>query len=332
MKIVVDAFGGDNAPEEVVKGTLLALKEDKNLEIVLVGDKNKIEPALGLEYDKERLLIVHAKDVIANEDNPTTAVMKKKESSLVVALQYLNDNPDAKAFVSAGSTGAVLTASVLYIKRMKGVTRPGLAPLLPTVNGKNVLLIDCGANSDPKPENLVEFARLGAGLMSSVYGVSSPRVALLSNGTEVKKGNELTKAAFNLLIETELNFVGNMEARELLSGDYDVVVSDGFSGNVALKSAEGTALAVFSLLKDGIMNGGAKAKLGYLLLKPVLKDLKKKLDYSENGGAALLGLEKIVVKAHGSSKAKTLKASILQAKSYAESGFIEKTKRSLEIE
>jgi len=325
MKIVVDVFGGDHAPIEIVKGAVEAINCQNGFDLVLVGKLEQITNLLEKEsYDKSRIEIVDAKDVITNDDIPSSAILQKKESSLVKALDYLNNNKDAKGFISAGSTGAVLTGAVLLLKRIRGINRPALSPVLPTVTGKNVLLIDCGANVEPKPNNLVQFAIMGSAFMKSVMGLDNPRVGLLSNGSEDKKGNALNKETFPLLKETDINFVGNVEARELLSGDIDVMVSDGYSGNICLKGCEGTALSMFSIIKDGILKGGLRAKLGYLLLKPVLKNVKKKMDYTDNGGAVLLGLEKIVIKSHGSSKAKAIKNSILQAKDMIEKGVIEK--------
>ncbi|NCA93082.1 phosphate acyltransferase PlsX [bacterium] len=325
MKIVVDVFGGDNAPIEIVKGAIEAINSQNGFDLVLVGKIEEINSLLEKEsYDKSRVEVVDASDVITNDDIPSSAILQKKESSLVKALEYLNSDKEAKGFVSAGSTGAVLTGAVLLLKRIRGINRPALSPVLPTVNGKNVLLIDCGANVEPKPNNLLQFAIMGSAFMKSVMGLDNPRIGLLSNGTEDKKGSALNKEAFPLLKEADINFVGNVEARELLSGNIDVMVSDGYSGNICLKGCEGTALSMFSIIKDGIMKGGLRAKLGYLLLKPVLKDVKKRMDYNDNGGAVLLGLEKIVIKSHGSSKAKAIKNSILQAKDMIEKGVIEK--------
>lgn len=324
MKIVLDVFGGDNAPAEILKGAQQALEKDKDFDLVLVGKSDVIDSYVeenGL--DKSRIEVIDAQDVITNDDVPTDAIRTKRESSIVKAYDYMNENADAQAFVSAGSTGAVLTGAVLLLKRIRGINRPALSPLLPTVTGKNVLLIDCGANVEPKALNLVQFAQMGSAYMKSVFKIGSPRVALLSNGTEDKKGNTLNKEAFPLLKECGVNFIGNMEAREILSGVADVVVCDGYSGNIALKACEGTALTMFSLIKDGIYAGGLQAKLGYLFLKPVFKQIKIKMDYNDNGGAVLLGLEKIVVKSHGSSKAKAIRNSILQAKNLVESKLIE---------
>ncbi len=324
MKIVVDAYGGDNAPREIVLGAVNATKEQTGYTIVLVGKEEEIN-ALLTEFgaDLSRIEVVNATDVITNDDVPTEAIRRKKDSSLVRAFNVLNTDPEAEALISAGSSGAVLTGGMLLVRRIKGVTRAGLAPILPTVKGGMVTLVDCGANADCKPQQLVQFARFGVALAKSQMGIRNPRVGLLSNGTEDKKGNELTTQAFALLREeSDINFVGNMEARELLSGDYDVVVSDGFSGNIALKACEGTALAFMSILKDGIMGGGLRAKLGYLLLKPVLRHVKKTMDYSGYGGAVLMGLRKIVIKSHGSSKAKSITASVKQAYSLYTSGTV----------
>lgn len=326
MKIVVDAFGGDNAPYEIIKGVVDALNKQTGFSVILTGKENEIYDILSnFSFDKSRVEIVNASDIITNDDSPTEALRTKTDSSLVKSFDILNNDEDAKAFVSAGSTGAVLTGAVLLLKRIKGINRPGLAPLLPHMNGDGqVLLIDCGANSDPKPLNLAQFAVMGSAFMKAVNKIENPRVGLLSNGTEDKKGNALCKEAFSLLKEAHINFKGNLEGRDIISGDFDVVVSDGFSGNVALKACEGTALGMFGLIKNGIMNGGLRAKLGYLLLKPVFKGIKKKMDYNDNGGAVLLGLKKIVIKSHGSSKAKSICASVLQAKQMVESKVVEK--------
>ncbi len=334
MKVVLDVYGGDNAPFSVLDGAILATNERSDLQIVLVGKQDVIENYLKEKNcDMTRFEIVNAPSVITNDDSPTVAIKTKKDSSIVTAIDYLNNHDDAKAFVSAGSTGAVLTASVILLRRIKGINRPGLSPLLPTVTGGKVLLIDCGANAEPKSLNLYQFAKMGVAYMENVLGIKSPRVAILANGTEDKKGTTLTKEAFELIkADTSVNFLGNMEARDLLSGNYDVVVSDGFTGNAALKSAEGTALALFSLIKQNIMAGGLRAKLGYLLLKPALKKVKKTMDYNDQGGAVLLGLKKIVVKAHGSSKDKAISAALIQAADLVMSGVIEKIESSLNIE
>lgn len=318
-KIVVDAMGGDYAPDEVVKGVAQALEEDKDLEVILVGDLDKIDGTI-FASAKDRVTVVDAKDIITNDDIPTVAIKQKKESSLVKAMDIVSADENVGGLVSAGSTGAVLVGAFMKIGRIKGISRPALAPILPTVKGdQKVILCDCGANIDCKAINLHHFAIMGNAFSKAMLGTENPRIGLISNGAEDHKGTELNQEVFALLKEDEkLNFAGNCEARDLLSGDYDVVVSDGFNGNIALKSAEGTAGAIFTILKDGIEKGGLKAKLGYLMLKPVLRNLKRKVDYNQQGGAAFLGVNKVVVKAHGSSKAKAISASILMAKKLAE--------------
>ncbi|MDD4839457.1 MAG: phosphate acyltransferase PlsX [Clostridia bacterium] len=330
MKIAVDAFGGDYAPQEIVKGSVVALSQGEGFDIVLFGDETKIMAELeNLSYDKARIAVVDAKEVITNEESPTMAIKTKKDSSLVKAFDFMTENEDALALVSAGSTGAVLTGAFMKLGRIKGISRPALAPILPTVEGGGVVICDCGANVDCKPQNMLHFGLMGSAFASAMLNIQSPRVGLLSNGAEDKKGNELTKESFLLLKESCLNFKGNCEARDILSGEFDVVVSDGFDGNIALKSAEGTANAIFTLLKQSIKDGGLRAKIGAGLLLPSLKVLKKKMDYNENGGACFLGVKKVVVKSHGASKAKSISASILQAVQLVKGGVIEKITASV---
>lgn len=330
MKIIVDAMGGDNAPEQIVLGAIDALCEDKQLEVTLVGDTDAICKVLaGKKYDDNRLEIIDAKDVITNDDSPTMAIKTKKESSLVKAFDALN-REDADGFVSAGSTGAVLVGAFMKVGRIKGVSRPALAPVLPTLKGNGVVLCDCGANVDCKPVNLQHFAIMASAYAEGLLGVKNARVGLLNNGAEAHKGNELTQEAYKLLSETKgINFVGNCEARDILSGDFDVVVCDGFNGNIALKSAEGTANTMLKLIKEGVYSGGLKSKLGALMLKSVFKNVKKKMDYNAHGGACFLGVNKIVVKSHGASKSKSVTASILQAKSLAEAKVCDKIRSGI---
>lgn len=322
MKIVLDVYGGDYAPTEILKGAVMALNCEKPISLVLTGKEDEIKRELELlGCDMSRVEIIDAPEVITNDDVPTTAIRSKKNSSLVAALTALKEREDCVGMVSAGSTGAVLAGSIFILGRIKGISRPALAPLLPTLPGGEVLLIDCGANVDCKPQNLVDFAIMGSAYMKHVRGIKEPRVALLSNGVEDKKGNELNKEAFKLLSQTSgINFVGNMEARDCLFGEYDVLVTDGFAGNIALKSIEGTALFILKALKESIK--GFKAKLGALLLKDTLKGMMKRLDYNNIGGAPFLGVEKLVVKSHGSSKARAICASILQVKSMAEAQLV----------
>ena len=314
MKIIIDAYGGDNSPSEIIKGALAALKEKENFDLVFVGKESGIKSVLaGEEYDELRVSVVNAEDVISCNESPADAIRKKPDSSIVKSVKILKDDDNAGAFVSAGSTGAVLTAAVLLSPRIKGVNRPALAPLFPNMKGGETLFLDCGANVDCKPINLVQFALMGSVYMSEVKGVANPRVALLSNGTEDAKGNTLTKDAFVLLKDCGgINFVGNMEARDILSGDYDVVVTDGFNGNIALKSMEGAIGCIFTELKKEIYSSFS-SKIGGMLLKKSFKKIKDKLDYNKRGGALLLGMQKTVVKAHGASKAEAFKNAVLQA-------------------
>ena len=330
MKIVVDIYGGDYAPVEIIKGAVLAVNQNPQIELVLTGKQEEIESELSLyNFDKSRIEIIDADDVITNDESPTTAIKTKKNSSLVVALDYTKTHEDVVGMVSAGSTGAVLTGCVLKIGRIKGISRPALAPILPTMDGGHVLLIDCGANMDCKPQYLAHFALMGTAYMQSVCGIEKPRVALLSVGVEDKKGNELTKEAFQLLKNMPINFVGNMEARDILSGYYDVIVCDGFMGNVALKSLEGAVLGVMKMLFKELM-GGFRTKLGAALAKPAFKKVRNTMDYTESGGAPFLGVEKVVIKSHGSSKAKSICASIEQVYQMASANLVENIREKLQ--
>jgi len=331
-KILIDAFGGDHSPEEIIFGTLEALNENKNFTVVFVGDEDKIKTVLeGQAYDKDRVEILHAKDVITCEEEPTVAIRRKPESSICVAFKELKENPEAKAFVSAGSTGAVLVGATLKLGRIGGINRPALCPLLPTLTSdKKVLLLDAGANADCKSINLVQFALMGS-VFAKVNGTENPRVALLSNGTEDEKGNALNHEVFPLLKEMkEINFIGNIEARDIMNGTADVIVTDGFSGNVAIKSIEGTALGILKLLKEKCFST-FKGKIGGLLLKKQIYQMKDKLDYNKNGGAFFLGVNKLVIKAHGSSKRDAFKMSVLQAFHFAELEITEKIKEQLDL-
>lgn len=327
MKIILDAFGGDYSPDEIIKASLLALYKHKELHLTLVGRHDIIQRELvGKKFDPERLEIINATEVIANEESPVEAIRTKKDSSIVKALEAFKADSSFCAFISAGSTGALLTGSVLKLGRIKGVARPALAPLLPTVKGGQVMIIDCGANMDSKPANLQQFALMGSVYMQQVFGIENPRVAFLSVGVEDEKGNELIKESMPLLRSLPINFVGNMEARDLLTGDYDVVVSDGFAGNVLLKATEGAFKTAFRELKAAI-KGSTLAKIGALFMKKSLKKMMKKFDYQAVGGSVLLGTKGLVIKAHGSSKAKEFLAAIDQAIALSEkniNGLIEK--------
>ncbi|MEG1805436.1 MAG: phosphate acyltransferase PlsX [Clostridia bacterium] len=329
-KIVLDAFGGDNAPIEIVKGAVNSVLSQNEFDVCLVGKEDVIKSELSkYKFDENRIEIINASEIVTNDDVPTDAIKNKKDSSLVVGLDSFKKRDDLVGFVSAGSTGAVLTGSIFKVGRIRGISRPALAPILPTVNGGNVLMLDIGANVDCKPEYLCQFAIMGTAYMRDVYKVNSPRVALLSNGTEDKKGNALTKEVFPLLKEMSgINFVGNMEAREILSGEYDVIVTDGFAGNVALKGTEGAVLTVLALLKQEIMSS-FMSKIGALFLKKSFKNLKRKLDYNKSGGAPLLGIDKVVVKSHGSSKAVSITASLKQAYDLYQSKYIDNIRNSV---
>lgn len=331
MKIVVDAFGGDYAPYEIVAGAVKALQNNQDLKLVLVGDKDKITEILqSLVFVSDRLEIVHAPDVVTMDDVPTVAIRTKKTSSIVVAYDYLKQNEDAVALVSAGSTGATLTGAVLKLGRVKGISRPALAPILPTVNDGKVMLLDCGANAECKPENLLDFAIMGNEYMKAM-GVKKPRIALLNIGTEEEKGSEMIKEAHQLLKNAKLNFVGNIEARDVIRGNVDVVVSDGFSGNICLKTIEGTAEILFGEIK-AITKQSLKTKIGALLLKKNLYGLKNKYDHKKVGGAPLLGVSKIVLKCHGNSKADSLCATIEQAYTLGKNKLIEKVSKAVSNE
>ncbi len=313
MIIAIDAMGGDFAPKAVAEGALLALeKTPADVKLCLYGDKEQIEACLqGQTYDKERLDIVHCSEVISCEEAPAAAVRTKKDASLVRAAQDVADGK-ADCFLSAGSSGAVLTAGTLIIRRIKGIQRPALATLIPNLQGGHTMLIDSGANVDCKSAYLVQFAHMGKAYMEKVMGVENPRIALLNNGAEAEKGNELTKETYALLSqEPGLNFVGNAEARELMSGDCDVLVADGFAGNVLLKGTEGVAKAVTAMLKTELMST-LRGTIGGAIAKPAFGALKKRMDYKEVGGAPLLGVKGGVIKAHGSSDGKAIFNAILQ--------------------
>ncbi len=310
MKVVVDAFGGDNAPLEIVEGALLALKKHKDLELILCGKEDKIKEIL--KGRTERIEIANADDVITNEDVPTEAIRHKPNSSLVVAYDILKTRDDVIGLVSAGSTGAVLAGAIMKIGRIKGISRPALAPILPTKKGSDVIIIDSGANIDCKPVNLLHFALMGSAYYSIIYNVKEPRVALLNNGVEEEKGNELAKETYSLLKNAPINFIGNKEGGDFMSGDVDVMVTDGFAGNALLKGTEGAVGAVISILKQSIKSHFL-SKIGYLFMKQTFKDIKNRVDIlSKHGGSPLLGCKKLVVKNHGSCKRNNILSSIEQ--------------------
>lgn len=308
MKLAIDGMGGDNAPKAICDGVKLALADFPTVEFQLYGNKQQLEQYI---EPHERLEIIHCEEVIAGDDDPARAVRRKKDSSMTRMLEAVTDNR-ADACLSAGNTGALMAGGLFKVGRIEGVFRPALATTLPTIDGQGFLMLDLGANSDAKPEHIVQYAIMGNIYAKEVRGIDRPRVGLLNIGTEENKGNELTKVVFDLLKESDMNFVGNVEARDLLNNVADVVVTDGFTGNMVLKSIEGTAGSLMMMLKDVFMASG-KTKLGALLVKSELKKLKGKIDYSEYGGAALFGLQSPVIKAHGSSNDRAIYAAIRQA-------------------
>ena len=314
MNIVLDCFGGDLCPDSAVEGAIQAVGEIDDLKVTLCGDENVIAQILKDKvYDKNKIALLNASEVITNDDAPVMAIRRKKDSSMVVALKALA-NGDFDGMVSSGNTGALLVGATLLVKLIDGVQRASLSPLLPTIyDDKNTILVDGGANVDCKASMLKEFAIMGSAYMSAVKGVQNPKVALLNNGAEEEKGNALTKEAHALLKQTDVNFIGNIEARDLLFGVADVIVADGFDGNMCLKTAEGMGKAVFTLLKEFIMKGGLRAKLGYLMLKPSLRKLKKIMSSDSVGGGVFLGVKKVVVKAHGASNALAFKNALIRA-------------------
>lgn len=330
VRVAVDAMGGDNAPAEVIKGAVMAVNEDDRVHVTLVGNETLLWQQLQKHtYDKKRITVVHAGEVITNEEAPVMAVRRKKDSSIVKALTLVK-NKEADAFVSAGSTGAVLVGAQLVIGRLPGVERPPLAPLLPTSKGVS-LLIDCGANVDARASHLVQFAKMGSVYMENVIGIQRPRVAIVNIGTEEEKGNALVKETYPLLKNcNEINFIGSIEAREIPAGYADVVVCEAFVGNVILKLYEGLAGTLVGEIKKGMMSS-FRSKLGALLVKPALKETLKGMDASKYGGAPMLGLKGLVVKTHGSSKGEEVKNSILQCIVFKEQQINEKIKDSIVV-
>ncbi len=323
MKIAVDAMGGDYAPEQIVKGIELARDANPDISFQLFGKSDEIKKYLKNQGNIE---IIDTDVVIDMGDEPVKAVRQKRKSSLVLAAQAVKDGK-ADAFYSAGSTGAILAAGLFVIGRIKGIDRPGLTTTLPVINKDGsigqFLLIDVGANADTKVLNVYEYALMGRFYAQAIMGIKNPTIGLLNNGTEADKGDMKHREIHDLLLENkELNFIGNVESRELLNGAANVVVTDGFTGNAVLKSIEGTAGSMLNLIKSSIMSGGLKSKLGALMLKDVFKKIGKNLDYSQYGGAVFLGVKSPVIKSHGSSKAKTVKFAMDQIKQIVNSKMI----------
>lgn len=314
MKIVIDGMGGDNAPAEIVKGAVQSLDARADISVVLTGDKALLDAELAkYKYDPSRVEVVHCTQVITNDDVPTKAIRTMTDSSLTVAFDRLKKDPEVCALVTAGSTGATLAGGIFMIGRIKGISRPALCPALPNVRGTQTLLCDCGANLDCKPVNFAHFAIMASAYAKAAYGVERPKVGLLNNGAEAHKGDEVHRAAYELLSKTDcINFGGNAEGRDIMYSDFDVIVSDGFSGNVALKAMEGCGKTITEVLKKAAAESFFN-KLGLLCAWGTVGKLKSMLDYHKYGGSVFLGLKKIVVKSHGSSKAKTICASVLKA-------------------
>lgn len=328
--IALDCMGGDNAPDEIVKGAVLAANENKDMLIKLVGREDDIKKELEKYPSSDKLEIVDAKEVIETGEPPVAAIRKKKDSSLVKCM-YMVKKGEADAMVSAGSTGANLVGGHVIIGRIKGVERPPLAPLIPTKTGFS-LLIDCGANVDARPSHLLQFAKMGSVYMENVVGIKNPKVALVNIGAEEEKGNALVKETYPLLKEMEgINFIGNIEARDIPNGDADVIVCDAFVGNVILKLYEGVASVLIDKIKGSMMNS-IKTKIGALLIKKDLKKTLKGFSLEEHGGAPLLGLNGLLVKTHGSSKAIEIKNSILQCITFNELDINNKFKEKLSLE
>ena len=329
IKIAVDAMGGDYAPVEMVKGAVEALKKKEQVSVILVGQEDKIRRELSsYTCPEDRLSIVHASEVIETEEPPVNAIRGKKDSSIVVGMNLVK-RQEADAFVSAGSSGAILVGGQVIVGRIRGVERPPLAPLIPTEKGVS-LLIDCGANVDARPSHLVQFARMGSIYMEHVIGIKQPRVAIVNIGAEEEKGNALVKETFPLLKACgDINFIGSIEAREIPRGGADVIVSEAFVGNVILKLYEGVGATLIGMVKKGMMTS-TRSKVGALLVKPALKETMKAFDASQYGGAPLLGLKGLVVKTHGNSKANEVSNSIIQCVTFKEQRINEKIKESLQ--
>lgn len=331
IRVAVDAMGGDNAPVEIVKGATEAVNEREDIVVLLVGKEDILNAELNnYTFDKSRIKVINADDIITNDEAPVMAIRRKKDSSIVVALNLVK-NGEADAFVSAGSTGAVLVGGQFIVGRIKGVERPPLAPLIPTLGGVS-LLIDCGANVDARPSHLVQFAKMGSVYMEHVVGIKNPRVAIVNIGAEEEKGNLLVKETFPLLKNcNEINFIGSIEAREIPNGAADVIVCEAFVGNVILKLYEGLGSALIGKIKSGLMST-TRSKIGAALVKPALKETLKSFDSSKYGGAPLLGLNGLIVKTHGSSKSVEVKNSIIQCVTFTEQEINEKIKNNIQVE
>ena len=331
MRIILDGMGGDHAPASVVEGAVLASKKIEH-EICIIGQEELIQAELGkYKYDAAKITVIDAREVITNDDAPVRAVRSKKDSSIVKGINMVK-NGEGDIFISAGSTGALMAGGLFLLGRIQGIDRPALASVYPIMGSKASLLLDAGANAECKPNNLLEFGIMGNIYMEKVLGRENPRVGLVNLGAEAAKGNTLTKAAYELLEQSHLNFIGNVEAREVPKGACDVIVADGFTGNVILKLTEGLAWNILQVMKKKFTDG-MKAKLGAALLLDKIGELKKDFDYSEYGGAPILGVKGPIVKMHGSSSANAVMNTILKGIPFVEGNVVETIQNSvLEIE
>ncbi len=329
IKIIIDVFSGDD-PKALIRGTAAAVNVYPDVKVIMPGDPTYLERELALcDYDTKRLEILPASEVIGNDESPTTAIRQKKDSSLVRGATLLRTDPEVGGMISAGSTGAILCCGIFVVGRLRGIDRPALAPVLPTVDGGNMCLIDCGANADCRSEYLAQFALLGTGLMRSLCGVKDPRVALVNVGAEDHKGNMLTAQTAKLLAKMPVNFVGNMEAREALSGKYDVLVCDGFVGNVLLKSIEGTAAYAVSEMAETLrrkLPGEENAQL----IDAAAREVMRRYDYNSYGGAYLLGCRKPIEKIHGAANERTIPYAVGLMRSMILSGMTDKISEQLD--
>lgn len=328
IRVAVDAMGGDNAPAEIVKGAVEAVQESNKIKVFLVGQEEAVKAELSkYSVPEEQIEVIHATEVIETAEPPVAAIRAKKDSSIVKGMKLVKEG-ECDAFVSAGSTGAILVGGQVLVGRIKGVERPPLAPVIPTMKGA-ALLIDCGANVDARASHLVQFAKIGSIYMENILGVKNPKVGIVNIGAEEEKGNALVKETFPLLKECkDINFIGSVEARDIPAGAADVVVCEAFVGNVILKMYEGVGLSLIRAVKKGMMST-LRSKIGALLVKPALKETLKTFDMDQYGGAPLLGLNGLVVKTHGSSKAIEVKNSILQCIAFKEQQINEKIKEKI---
>lgn len=322
ITIAIDAMGGDNAPKAIVDGANLAIKTFNDIQINLYGDSESIEQYL---VKDDRIKVIHTTEIVTGEDEPVRAIRRKKDSSMVVAARDVKEGK-ADALLSAGNTGALLTAGLLVVGRIKNIDRPGLMPIIPTVSKESpqVILMDAGANAEVKPVNLEQFTVLANFYAKNVLNVENPRIGLLNNGTEEGKGNSITKEAFDLVKQLDnINFIGNVEAKSILTGEVDIVITDGFTGNAVLKTLEGTVKSVVGLLLDTLKNSGLKTKIGAGLIKDSLKETFNNLDDTKQGGAVLLGVKSPVIKAHGSSNDEAIFNAIRQARTVVSAGVVQ---------